>query len=40
MVADIRAGMYSPDDAVIFLHTGGSPALFAQTDILLPVLED
>lgn len=39
MVADIRSGMYSADDAVIFLHTGGSPALFAQTDILLPALE-
>jgi D-cysteine desulfhydrase family pyridoxal phosphate-dependent enzyme len=34
MVADIRDGMYTPDDTVIFLHTGGSPALFAQRDIL------
>ncbi len=40
MVADIRSGLYSRDDTVIFLHTGGSPALFAQTDILLPVLEN
>ncbi|HEX5164289.1 MAG TPA: D-cysteine desulfhydrase family protein [Thermomicrobiales bacterium] len=40
MVADIRAGRYGADDAVVFLHTGGSPALFAQTDILLPVLDE
>lgn len=38
MVADIRAGMYSPDDSVIFLHTGGSPALFAQRELLKSVL--
>lgn len=40
MVADIRSGTYSSSDTVIFLHTGGAPALFAQTDILLPVLDD
>lgn len=34
MVADIRSGLYAADDTVIFLHTGGAPALFAQTDIL------
>jgi D-cysteine desulfhydrase family pyridoxal phosphate-dependent enzyme len=38
MLADIRAGMYGPRDSVIFLHTGGAPALFAQRDILLPVM--
>jgi D-cysteine desulfhydrase family pyridoxal phosphate-dependent enzyme len=40
MVADIRGGRYSADDAVVFLHTGGSPALFAQTDILTEILDD
>lgn len=39
MVADIHAGVYASDDAVIFLHTGGSPALFAQADVLLPILK-
>jgi D-cysteine desulfhydrase family pyridoxal phosphate-dependent enzyme len=38
MVADIRAGRYTPDEDVIFLHTGGAPALFAQTNVLLPAL--
>ncbi|HBY45258.1 MAG TPA: D-cysteine desulfhydrase family protein, partial [Chloroflexi bacterium] len=38
MVADIRGGVYSPDDSVIFLHTGGSPALFAQRDLLQAAL--
>jgi 1-aminocyclopropane-1-carboxylate deaminase/D-cysteine desulfhydrase-like pyridoxal-dependent ACC family enzyme len=38
MLADIRAGRYGPDDTVVFLHTGGAPALFAQTDILLPAM--
>jgi D-cysteine desulfhydrase family pyridoxal phosphate-dependent enzyme len=38
MLADIRAGRFSPDDTVVFLHTGGAPALFAQTHILLPAM--
>ncbi len=29
MFADIRAGRFSPTQTVIFLHTGGTPALFA-----------
>jgi D-cysteine desulfhydrase family pyridoxal phosphate-dependent enzyme len=38
MVADIRDGRYSPGDTIVFLHTGGSPALFAQRDLLSEVL--
>jgi D-cysteine desulfhydrase family pyridoxal phosphate-dependent enzyme len=34
MLADIRDGMYTADDSIIFLHTGGVPALFAQRDLL------
>ncbi len=30
MIDHIRQGMISPREAVVFLHTGGSPALFAQ----------
>lgn len=28
LLADIAAEMYGPDDAVIFLHTGGGPSIF------------
>jgi len=38
MVADIRAGMFEPADSVVFLHTGGAPALFAVTEMLAPLL--
>ncbi|HUG16590.1 MAG TPA: pyridoxal-phosphate dependent enzyme, partial [Thermomicrobiales bacterium] len=36
MLADIRSGMYGSDDSVIFLHTGGAPALFAMAGAVLP----
>ena len=32
VIADIRAGRFRPDDAVVFLHTGGAPSLFAYPD--------
>lgn len=38
MIADIRSGMYTADDSLIFLHTGGSPALFAKIPDLQPIL--
>ncbi|GAB4187360.1 MAG: D-cysteine desulfhydrase [Phycisphaeraceae bacterium] len=38
MLADIRAGVYSRDDAIVFVHTGGTPALFAKVDLLKPIL--
>jgi L-cysteate sulfo-lyase len=38
MIADIRAGLYSGDDAIVFVHTGGAPALFAKVDTLKPIL--
>lgn len=38
MVAEIRDGRYGQDDAVVFLHTGGSPALFASIPDLQPIL--
>lgn len=34
MLADIRAGRFRSDDTLIFLHTGGAPALFAQVEML------
>lgn len=32
LIDDVRTGAIAPDETVIFLHTGGAPALFAQTD--------
>ncbi|MGI6626832.1 MAG: D-cysteine desulfhydrase family protein [Bacillota bacterium] len=33
LMAHIRQGLYSKDDVVVFLHTGGAPADFAYSDI-------
>ena len=38
MVADIRAGQYAAEDTVVFLHTGGAPALFAKREQMAPLL--
>lgn len=29
LIADVRAGRYRSDQALVFIHTGGTPALFA-----------
>ena len=39
MLAEIQSGMYSPGESVIFLHTGGTAALFAMTGELAPILD-
>ena len=31
----VRKGAFKADDNVLFLHTGGSPALYAYQDVLL-----
>jgi 1-aminocyclopropane-1-carboxylate deaminase/D-cysteine desulfhydrase-like pyridoxal-dependent ACC family enzyme len=31
LVAHVRAGQLAPSDTVVFLHTGGMPALFTET---------
>ena len=38
LIADIRAGHYSSDQTLLFLHTGGTPALFAYRDELLDMI--
>lgn len=38
MLADIEAGLYNQDDSIVFVHTGGTPALFAKVDLLQPIL--
>lgn len=35
LLAHVRAGHFAPDAAVVFLHTGGGPALFAHGSALL-----
>lgn len=35
MIADIRAGMYGAEQAVVFVHTGGMPAVFTWAEELL-----
>lgn len=35
LLCDIRAGRWTGNDTVVFLHTGGLPALFAQPDAVL-----
>jgi 1-aminocyclopropane-1-carboxylate deaminase/D-cysteine desulfhydrase-like pyridoxal-dependent ACC family enzyme len=36
LVADVRAGKYPRGAAVVFIHTGGVPAIFAEPDRVLP----
>jgi len=35
LIAHVRAGAFSPDDSVVFIHTGGTPSLFVHRDLLL-----
>lgn len=39
MVDEVRSGRYSETDDIVFLHTGGSPALFARVPDLQPILQ-
>jgi 1-aminocyclopropane-1-carboxylate deaminase/D-cysteine desulfhydrase-like pyridoxal-dependent ACC family enzyme len=34
LIDHIRRGVVGPDETVLFLHTGGAPALFAYADQL------
>lgn len=34
LIDHIRCGSFSPDESVIFLHTGGTPVLFAMNEML------
>ena len=33
LIADVRSGVITPDETIVFLHTGGVPALFAHADL-------
>jgi D-cysteine desulfhydrase family pyridoxal phosphate-dependent enzyme len=34
LIADLRSGEVAPGETIVFLHTGGAPALFAQASVL------
>jgi 1-aminocyclopropane-1-carboxylate deaminase/D-cysteine desulfhydrase-like pyridoxal-dependent ACC family enzyme len=36
LIADVRAGRYKPGSTVVFIHTGGTPAIFAEPEKVLP----
>jgi 1-aminocyclopropane-1-carboxylate deaminase/D-cysteine desulfhydrase-like pyridoxal-dependent ACC family enzyme len=36
LIADVRAGKYPPGSILVFIHTGGMPAIFAEPDKVLP----
>ena len=38
LIADVRAGKYAPGSVLVFIHTGGTPAIFAEPEkaLLLP----
>jgi 1-aminocyclopropane-1-carboxylate deaminase/D-cysteine desulfhydrase-like pyridoxal-dependent ACC family enzyme len=38
LIADVRAGRRRPGEVVVFIHTGGVPAVFAYRDELLELL--
>lgn len=38
LLADVRSGKLTADDTVVFLHSGGTPALFAKREELDPIL--
>lgn len=36
LIRHVRDGMFTPDDVVVFVHTGGTPAIFTWSDLWLP----
>jgi 1-aminocyclopropane-1-carboxylate deaminase/D-cysteine desulfhydrase-like pyridoxal-dependent ACC family enzyme len=36
LIADVRAGKYAPGASVVFIHTGGVPAIFAEPEKVVP----
>ncbi|MBX9624778.1 MAG: pyridoxal-phosphate dependent enzyme [Gemmataceae bacterium] len=39
LIADVRAGTYPPGSVLVFIHTGGVPAIFADPAGVLPAAE-
>jgi 1-aminocyclopropane-1-carboxylate deaminase/D-cysteine desulfhydrase-like pyridoxal-dependent ACC family enzyme len=36
LIADVRAGKYKPGSVLVFIHTGGVPAIFAEPEAVMP----
>ncbi|HEY5300338.1 MAG TPA: pyridoxal-phosphate dependent enzyme, partial [Acetobacteraceae bacterium] len=36
MIAHVRAGRYRADDVLVFVHTGGAPAIFTWNELWIP----
>jgi 1-aminocyclopropane-1-carboxylate deaminase/D-cysteine desulfhydrase-like pyridoxal-dependent ACC family enzyme len=39
LIADVRAGKHRPGSVLVFIHTGGVPAIFAEPEAVTPVGE-
>jgi len=39
LIDHVRAGRYSPDQSIVFIHTGGTPALFAYRDDIVRMIQ-
>lgn len=39
LIADVRAGEFGPGDAIIYVHTGGGPSVFANLDAFQTLLD-
>ncbi len=39
MIAHIREGRWQPDDVLVFIHTGGAPAVFTWNELWVPLPE-
>ncbi|MGH2550725.1 MAG: D-cysteine desulfhydrase family protein [Thermomicrobiales bacterium] len=35
LIAHVRAGHFSPEESIVFIHTGGTPSVFVHRDLLL-----
>jgi D-cysteine desulfhydrase family pyridoxal phosphate-dependent enzyme len=35
LIAHVRDGRYTPEQSIVFIHTGGTPSLFVHRDVLL-----
>jgi 1-aminocyclopropane-1-carboxylate deaminase/D-cysteine desulfhydrase-like pyridoxal-dependent ACC family enzyme len=38
LIDHVRAGRYSPDQSIVFIHTGGTPSLFAYRDEIVRMI--
>lgn len=38
-IADVRGGIYSSEDSIIYLHTGGGPSVFANLDAFAQLVD-